>query len=323
MSEPGRAWTNRWRTALLAVGVVMTGLVVREIGPAQVSRAILSAWRYLPLLVALEAAWMGMDVFVLRALLGESAGRAPGLAYARSAATAYAVNVFFPAGRASAEVTRATMLSPWLGAGRATVAALQLHGVSLLGTASISLCALAAVVRRPDPSRGLALALAGSALLTGALGGLVSFGARAPRLWTFLGAHSRHFREIAGTPTAPWSRLLRAVSLSFAGRSIQSLLFTVAVAAATGALLPRTGLLAQGISLAGSTFGDAVPQQAGVSEGAFLYFAGALDLAATPARAVAIALLVRVAQLSLAVACLVIGLVWKERGAQGAVVDPQ
>jgi hypothetical protein len=310
-----RAFLKHWRTALLLAGVVLSGLIVREVGPAVVARTMLSAGVYLPLLMALDAAWSGMDVFALRALLGESAGRAPPGAYARSAVTAYAVHIFFPAGRASAEVVRATLLSPFLGASRVTLAAMQLHGVSLIGTALISLVALAATVSRLGLGHRLSVVIALSTLLTGALGGLVLFGARAPRLWTFLRAHLAHFRDLADTTGAPWSRLGRAVFLSFLGRVIQIAFFAVAVRAATGDLSLQTGAIAQGVSLAGSTFGDAVPQQAGVAEGAFFYFAGALGLAAAPAKAVAIALVVRVSQLSLAVVCLTLGFVWRQRTA--------
>lgn len=306
---------------MLAGGLVLTGLVVRRVGPSMVVRTILAAGVFLPLILALEAAWMGMDVFVLRALLGESAGLAPPAAYVRSAVTAYPVNIFFPAGRASAEVTRAALLSPYLGASRVTRAAMQLHGVSLLGTTLISLCALAVAVDRLDPGHRLGVVLATSALLTGALGGVFLFGARAPGLWAFLKARSPRFRELPEMTGAPGARLGRAILLSFVGRALQSVLFTIAVYAVDGALSPRTGCLAQGVSIAGSTFGDAVPQQAGVSEGAFLYFADALGLAGAPAKAVAIALVVRVGQLSLALGCLALGLVWRERGAPGAGLD--
>lgn len=325
-SEPGtsppRSWTRHGRTALLVAGVVLTGLVVREVGPAVVARTLLSAGPYLPLLMALDAVWSAADVLVLRALLGDGAALAPPRAYARSAVTAYAVHIFFPAGRASAEVMRATMLSPYLGASRVTLAAMQLHGVSLLGTALISLVALGATVSRLGLGHRLAAVIAMSALLTGALGGLVLFGARAPRLWAFLRARSAHLRDLGGAATgASWSRLGHAVFLSFMGRVIQIGFFAVAVWAAAGELSLGTGAIAQGVSLAGSTFGDAVPQQAGVAEGAFFYFAGALGLAAAPAKAVAIALVVRVSQASLALLCLLVGFAWRERAAPAARPD--
>jgi hypothetical protein len=324
-SAPGagrpRAWTRHWRTALLLAGLVVTGLIVREVGPAVVARTMLSAGVYLPLLMTFDGAWSAMDVFVLRALLGETAGRAPPSAYARSAVTAYAVHIFFPAGRASAEVMRATMLSPYLGASRVALAAMQLHGVSLLGTALISLVALAVTVGRLGLGHRLSAVIGMSTLLTGALGGLVLFGARAPRLWAFLRARIAHFRDLTDTTGAPWPRLARAIFLSFAGRVIQIGFFAVAVLAATGELSLGTGAIAQGVSLAGSTFGYAVPQQAGVAEGAFFNFAGALGLAAAPAKAVAIALVVRVSQASLALVCLLVGFAWRERGAPRAALD--
>jgi hypothetical protein len=261
----------------------------------------------------LEAAWMGMDVFVLRALLGEQAKRAPAGAYLRSAVTAYAVTILFPAGRTSAEVTRAAMLSPHLGPGVVARAAVQMQGASMLGTAAISACALLSALAGPGDGHRLTVLILSSAALNGALGAVFLFGGRAPRVWAFLKKRVAFLPELADAKDDPTSSPARAVLVSLAGRSIQCALFFVALFAATGIASLRLGSVAQGISLAGSTFGDAIPQQAGVVEGAFFYFAGALGLADAPVKAVAIALLVRCSQLLLAASCLVAGVVWRRR----------
>jgi uncharacterized membrane protein YbhN (UPF0104 family) len=294
-------------------GVVAVGSIVRAIGPATIGRVLLSAGIFLPLLMLLEAVWMGMDVFVLRALLGDHARKAPWIAYARSGVTAYAITVFFPMGRASAEVTRAAMLSPHLGPSRVALAAMQVQGASMLGTTLISLCALVATSQRLGPTDRLALAIGTSALLTGSLGAALLFGSRSSRLWAFLRRRIERLASVDPTAQDPSMRWGRAVLLSFVGRSIQCLLFTTAVYAAASVSSLATGAIAQGVSIAGSTFGDAVPQQVGVAEGAFYYFAGALGLGGSPAKAVAIVILVRVCQLSLAACCLVAGFFWKER----------
>ena len=111
----------------------------------------------------------------------------------------------------------------------------------------------------------------------------------------------------------PSARLGRAVCLSVLGRCIQCLLFMTVLYATSGLLSIVSGSIAQGISLAGSTVGDAVPQQAGIAEGAFVYFADALAL--TPEKAVSIALVVRVCQLTLAATCLLLGLAWRKSAA--------
>jgi hypothetical protein len=56
----------------------------------------------------------------------------------------------------------------------------------------------------------------------------------------------------------------------------------------------------QGVHIVGATVGDAVPNQLGVTEGAYRVFAEAVGLGDAPARAVSIALAIRVVQLGLA-----------------------
>jgi uncharacterized membrane protein YbhN (UPF0104 family) len=287
--------------------------IVRAIGPGAIAQVLLSAGIFLPFLMLLDAAWSGMDVFVLRALLGDHARKAPFIAYARSAVTACAIATFFPMGRASAEVARAAMLSPHLGASRVALAAIQMQGASMLGTTLISLCALLVTVDRLGATDRLALAIGTSALLTGALGAALLFGSRSPRLWAFLRRRIAQLEGVDPTAQDPSARWGLAIALSFVGRAIQCLFFTMILYAVAGVPSLATGIIAQGVSLAGSTFGDAVPQQMGVAEGAFFYFARALGLGSTPAKAVSIAILVRVCQLSLGACCLAVGFFWKEQ----------
>lgn len=308
-----RAWARHWRTGLLVAGGLAVASIIRAIGPAAIGRVLLSAGAFLPLMMLLDATWLGADVFVFRALLGENARRAPWIAYARSAVTACAITTFFPMGRASAEVARAAMLSPHLGASRVALAAIQMQGASMLGTTLISLSALLVSASRLGPTAPLTLAIGTSSLLTGALGAALLFGSRSARLWAILRRRIAQLEGVDPTASDPSQRLGLAVALSFLGRAVQTLFFTLIVYAAAGALSLSTGLLAQGVSLAGSTFGDAVPQQMGVAEGAFFYFAGALGLGNAPAKAVSIAILVRVCQLSLGACCLGVGFFWKER----------
>lgn len=308
-----RAWTRRWRTALLACGVVAVILIARAIGIGAIGRVLVSAGIFVPLLMLLDGMWLGMDILVLRALLGDHARKAPWTAYAQSAITACVITVFFPMGRASAEVARAAMLSPHLGASRVALAALQMQGASMLGTTLISLCALVVTASRLGPSSRLVFAIGTSALLTGALGAALLFSGRSPRLWAFLRRRIAPLQGVDPTAQDPSARWGLAVVWSFAGRAIQVLFFTIIVYAVAGVSSLATGIIAQGVSIAGSTFGDAVPQQMGVAEGAFFYFAGALGLGGAPQRAVSIAILVRVCQLAVGACCLVVGFFWKDR----------
>ena len=76
-----------------------------------------------------------------------------------------------------------------------------------------------------------------------------------------------------------------------------------------GAATLHFALSAQGIHLVGAAAGDLVPNQIGVTEGAYRAFAHSLGFDSEPARALGIALLTRIAQIALAVTCLAIATV--------------
>jgi len=258
-----------------------------------------------------------MDVFVLRALLGQRAREVPWPVYARSAVSIYPVTILFPAGRASAEATRAALLSPYLGAPTTALAAVLVQGAGLLGTTLISLVALVVIAATLGFAHHLAAAVALSALLTSIVGALLLFGVRHPRSLALL----RRFLPAAAAALVaaePTSRPFAAVSLSFLGRAVQALLYAVALLATTGALSLQRGLIAQSIAIAGSTVGDIVPQQAGVLEGAFTYFAGAIGLDGRPERALATVLLIRACQITLTVLALLVGIVLRASGPRPA-----
>jgi hypothetical protein len=100
-----------------------------------------------------------------------------------------------------------------------------------------------------------------------------------------------------------------AVASSLVGRLFQSAEYGVALHAVGGHATPVTALATQGTLLVGAAIGDLVPGQVGATEGAFRAFAETLGLGADPARALSIALMGRVAQISLAVACVVVAVV--------------
>lgn len=305
-----RRWLAYLRVALLLFGVAAMVALVRRVGPATVAGALLSAGPFVPLLVALEAAWMGMDVFVLRALLGTRARQASWSVWARSAVTVYPVTILFPAGRATAEATRAAMLAPYLGAPATGFAAIQIQGSSLLGSASISLLALAVIIATIGAHHRLTAAVGISAILLGLMGIAILFGSRTEKSRALV----RRFLPLGAVELAtadPTSRPLVAVALSFVGRALQAVFFTCALFATTGQLSPRFGIIAQSIAVAGSTFGDVVPQQAGVTEGAFAYFADTIGLGNAPEKALATVLLMRACQIMLTGIAFLIGFAWR------------
>jgi hypothetical protein len=309
---------------LLLAGVGFMAALVRRVGAATVVGALVAAGPFVPFLVVLEAGWLGMDVLVLRALLGERAQKAPWSVWVQSQVTAYPITILFPAGRATAEVARAALLAPYLGAQVTGVAAIMLQGATLLGTALVSLVALAVLSATLGVQHKLVAAVFVSTLILGAMGSAFLFGARTQRTRALLRRLTK-LGDLDLAATDPTSRPALAVMLSFASRGVQALLFTGALFATTGALSLRRGLIAQSIAVAGSTFGDLVPQQAGVIEGGFAYFADALGLHDMPDKAVATALLVRACQIAVTGILLLVGLVWRRSASApaGSASEPR
>lgn len=255
---------------------------------------------------------MGMDIFVLRALLGDRARLAPASAYVRSAIDAYAVNILAPAGRASGEVARALSLAPHIGPGPVAASAIGVQGSSLVGTAGISMVCFAVLASHIGPAARLSLLLAANVALTSAAGVTLLFGARSPRVWRTLRRVVKSLPPVEHTAHAPGARPLRAALLSVTGRGVETFLWLGLLWAAARTASITQALGAQSVELVAALFGDLVPQRAGVTEGAFWLFGTDIGLP-SPASAVALALLYRVNQLLLAALCLVVGLVWRRR----------
>jgi len=117
----------------------------------------------------------------------------------------------------------------------------------------------------------------------------------------------------ASAAAVPLSALLASC-----GRIVQALQYGVVLYAVGGVATASTALMAQGIQLVGASVGDLVPGQMGATEGAFRAFAGALGLGAEPARALSIALVIRMAQLGLAVSCLLVAALVRRQPRAGA-----
>lgn len=282
--------------------------MIHEVGVAAVGRTLASIGAFLPLLLLLEAAWMGADVLVLRALLGPDAARVTWGLYMRSAVTAYAINVFSPAGRAAAEVARSAMLAPVLGGPRAAVTALRLQGTSLLGTASILAVSGGVAVARLGVAHRLCVAIGIAALLTMSIGAMLTFAARSARLFAIAKRLSPRLPDLEEAARHRAAHPVRAYALATGARVIQCGQFYILLLAIAGRATPAQASLAQGVSLAGSTIGDVVPQQAGVAEGAFYYFADAIGLTAPGGVSVAVGL--RCCLLVLGLLALVTGVAW-------------
>ncbi|HEX3345477.1 MAG TPA: hypothetical protein VHS09_12925, partial [Polyangiaceae bacterium] len=100
----------------------------------------------------------------------------------------------------------------------------------------------------------------------------------------------------------PW----RAALVCSLGRAAQTVQYGVILHAVGGVLTVRNAFVTHGIHLVGATLGDMLPNQLGVTDGFFRAFAGDLGFADEPARALSIAFVVRIAQLTLAATCVIV-----------------
>jgi hypothetical protein len=326
------AWLKRYgKWLLLVVGIGAVTALVRESGPARVGEVIVASIAHLPLIILLEAAWISMDTFAVRALLGEHGKDAPAKLYLRSGIVAYSIMVLLPAGRAGGEVARAALLGPHVGGARAGAAAARINGVTLFANALISIPCFLAVAAVVGPSDELSLAVLGNAVVTAFLGLGILVVTRRSKVGGLLAKRFRSMvhwgpafdEALREMPAIPY----RAILLCFFGRFLQMLQYAVILHAVGGKLTFTSGLVTQGIHLVGAALGDMVPNQVGFNETAYRLFAEALGLAHDPARAVSIALVARLGQFFLAGTCFIITALWK-RGehptstAEPSAVDP-
>ena len=318
------AWLKTLARVLLFVfGLSAVVYVVNEAGPQNVWNTLVAAGVFVPLIIALEALFMSMDVMSLRALIGAPAKNVPALVWLRSGFTAYAIMILLPGGRAAGEVARAAQLGPYLGGGaKAAAYATRLQAVTLLGNTAISIpCAIACFIAA-GASEALPWFVLGNGIGTGILGGLVVVAARKSSLGAWMGKRFPSFGQQGASfdealrQQTPWGA---PIFISFLGRAIQAVQYGILLLAVGGSLTFLSALVSQGIHLVGAGLGDLIPNQVGITEGAYRVFAPALGLADDAASAIGIALLARFCQFVLAAVGLAIGaLSPASKGAQHA-----
>lgn len=271
------------RAGGLAAGLVLTFVVVRSLGWDRVAEVVRGTGPWLPLVLALEVAIAATDFVAARILAG---GGIRARTWLRSSALAYATCAVLPAGRMAGEAARASVLKADAGLGRAAAACARVQTAALVGTAFISLVgALAAW----STSAILGGALFANAILCAALASAVLFAIR----WRWLAKWLPQ-----GGAAIPSAATAKASLACMLGRVVQACQYGVVLGAVGGTMTTRGALVVQGVHIVGATVGDAVPNQLGITDGAYRVFADALGL--EPARAVSIALAIRVAQLGLA-----------------------
>jgi uncharacterized membrane protein YbhN (UPF0104 family) len=314
------------RIALAILGLAVVAYLVRGAGPDRVLEVLMQAWRWLPLIVLFEGMQALGDFVGLRLILRERWDHIPAKTWIRSGSVAYAMMVLLPAGRAAGEVTRATMLSRYIGAPRAATASTLLQAAYLSANGILSLTACLVVTWSYGRRTLLAVLLAGNAgiqtlICTGLLLTL-----RHDRLGAWLETMRRRLfpRSRPSPPIEPEAK--RRLPWATAGtcivsRSVQLVQYGVLLVAVGGTGSVRNAFVAHGIHLVGATIGDFVPSQLGVVDSLYRAFAPDLGFGDAPARALSIALVVRIGQLIFASICVLAAAVTRHEGHRGGAAS--
>lgn len=318
-------WGAIGRALLLVAGAAVVGWLVHRAGPAKVAAILRDAWTLLPVLYACEMTMVTCDVLCVRWQLGAARAKVPLRSWIWSSTFAYALQILFPAGRAAGEVARASVLGRHVGFARAAVASVGYQASNLYAVSALS--AIAAIV-----SFSFARGVAGSlpkfeALNFVVVAGLATFVAsvlRSKRAADFVAkkfrlsvAHQGELDEAVATALD----VPRGAMFCTAGRFVQWLQYGVCLAAIGGKSGPIEASIAHGVQLVGATLGDVIPNQLGAVEGAYTAFADVLRLG--PERVLALPLLIRVTQLSLAVTCLAVATAMGRRAPPAPAADAE
>jgi hypothetical protein len=304
------------RILLAIVGLALVAWLIRGAGPERVASVLWAAGRWVPLVFALELVQLSTDYFALRTILGAHKHDIPAGTWVRAMAVAYAMMSLLPAGRVAGEVTRGTLFARFVGASRAAAIGTQMQAAYLGAIAVLSLVAWLVVAGRFGPGASLSLLLGGNVLFQVSLSSALLAILRHGRVGQWLERQRRRIvrRPVESAPLDPAERRrlpFRAMAVCAVGRAAQVVQYGVILAAVGGVVTVQNTFIAHGIHLVGASLGDLLPNQLGVTDGMYRLFAADLGFADDPARALSIAFVVRIAQLSLAAICIVVTAVTK------------
>ena len=309
------AW--RWvvHLALTVVGVATVAALVRHAGARTLWAALSAAAGWFPVVVAIEGLRLGTDALGTRLLYGEAGRRVPLGALLHAHLVGYPLSLLLPAGRLAAEALRASLLARYVGGARAAAAAAAHQAISLFGVFVVSLPVIGAALS----TWGMSAMTVGIIVQAGTAIGLGLFlqvATRRPEV----SALARRLSAPLGERTGDFQRAVRtqplfppgAICAALVGRSLQVVQIGALAYAVGGEGTVRAGLLAAGVQLVGMAAGDLVPGQFGATDGAFALAADSLGLSV--ARALAVPMLVHLAQLTWAVAGLIAPFARPSRG---------
>jgi len=302
-----------WRGLLLAVGLAALGAMIRQLGWAQIAQVMVSTARWLPLICALDLLWVFVEGGAVLSVYGRARAGISVSNWLFITLVHYATFMLFPLGRAAAEVTRATLVGKYVDRYRASVGVALMQSFTLLTNGMVCGVAAACVLLLPH-SRILLGALALNAVVLSGLGAASYVVLRRVKVGGWFAKRFTKLTEIgpafdaelrASRPSHKW-----ALAFCMCGRAIQALQYGIIVFAVSDQFSFSRAWTAEGIQVVARSAGDFIPNQVGVTEGAFVFFRESLGLGALPAVAMSIALVARVSNMTMAVLCIVIAQLW-------------
>ena len=319
----GRRWWLALRVLLGVAGLGVVVALVREVGVEPLRAVLVPALPWIPLAAALELGRIAMDALSSRQTLGTRGKDVPFWPLLGAHLVAFAVMGVAPAGRATAEAVKASLLSRWIGGATAAAMGTANQANTLLSSGTFTLLSALAAYSVTGPSI-LTWALLVHFVMMNVSGLALRAAARYERLGAWLGRRFPRFahhaelfhassRETALYPVAP-------VATMMAGRALQAAHFGV-LAIGVGVHVTVLGALAMhGVYLVIAAIGVMIPGQLGASEGGFTY--SAQMLGTTEARAMAIALASHAIQLLLVAAGFLVLVLWRGPRAPAAALAP-
>ncbi len=305
-ASPRSRWRLVGRLLLFLVGVLAVVVMVRQFGAEQIGAAIARTAVWLPLICLLDFSWVALEGGALLAVYGPERRQISLRLWLYTSFVHYAAFMLLPMGRATAEVTRAAVLKRFINRDLAVVGAALMQSLTMVGNGITSLVAAGAVFWFAS-SRALTLALLTNAALMLVFGIVSYLVLRHVKVGGFLARRFERFAEAGPGFDQQFSLSRRAhpraLAFCLLGRVVQTAQYGVIVCAVTGHFSFAHAWIAEGIQMAARSAGDFVPNQIGVTEGAFVLFRHALDLAELPALAMTIALVARISNVSVASLC--------------------
>lgn len=308
-------WIKKWFRLLFALlGIGVVAFLIKTAGPEKLWKDFIQLAAWLPVALGFEILRLLCDMECTYQALGEERKKVSRKLMLRSELISTAVGNIVPAGRSTQEASKAALLSPHVGASRASAAGVISQVATFLAGGLITVPGtLAAWKLTGSMTSFLTVALFAHSLILVALGiGLESL-TRSKKVFGWV---QRHFKKLAEKLESfheiskkggwiPW----RPFSILLFSRLLQTVQIGLLIYAVGVPLSVSVVFLAEGLMMLALILGAVVPGEMGVSEGTFILYAGVLGARST--QALSVALLLHIAKLALILVGALTPLLWK------------